>query len=125
VADTISKLNAADLVVSMAGYNTLSEILRFGKRVIVVPRPGPSAEQTMRARILAERGLIRIVEPDQLSARRLARVVQEELATDGPRQPNGTPRLQGVATVTDTLLGFLDPSRPEPARTAPVPVHLA
>src|SRR5206468_1965394 len=41
VGDSLSHLNAADLVVSMAGYNTVSEILRFRKRAVLVPRPGP------------------------------------------------------------------------------------
>jgi hypothetical protein len=46
--DNIRLLRSADLVISMAGYNTISEILRYRKRAIVVPRSGPSAEQTIR-----------------------------------------------------------------------------
>ncbi len=55
--DSIRYLRRADLVISMAGYNTISEIMHFRKNAIVVPRAGPSAEQTMRTRIMSERGL--------------------------------------------------------------------
>src|SRR5439155_794765 len=79
VSDSLSHLNAADLVVSMAGYNTVSEILRFRKRAILVPRPGPSLEQRMRARIFSERGLVTAIEPEDLSAPRLATAIMESL----------------------------------------------
>src|SRR5439155_22808958 len=58
VTDSLHQIAGADLVVCMAGYNTLSEVLSLGKKALIVPRPGPSAEQTMRARLFAERGLI-------------------------------------------------------------------
>src|SRR5207247_3633839 len=79
VSDSLSHLNAADLVVSMAGYNTVSEILRFRKRAILVPRPGPSLEQRMRARIFSERGLVTASDPQHLSAPRLASALTETL----------------------------------------------
>ncbi len=40
--DAIHLLKRADLVVSMGGYNTIGEILRFRKEAIVVPRSAPS-----------------------------------------------------------------------------------
>ena len=41
--DWLAHVRHADLVVSMAGYNTVCEVLKSGKQAIVVPRPGPSA----------------------------------------------------------------------------------
>src|SRR3989475_12170332 len=72
VEDSLSYMNAADLVITMAGYNSLSEILHLEKKALVIPRQGPSAEQTTRARLFAERGLIDAGFPDQLSPRTLA-----------------------------------------------------
>ncbi len=56
----------ADVVVSMAGYNTVCEVLSFSRRGILVPRAHPVREQLIRARLLAARGLFDMVEPDEL-----------------------------------------------------------
>ena len=72
VEDHLSHMNAADLVVTMAGYNSLYQLLRLRKKGLVIPRSGPSAEQKTRARLFAERGLVDVVQPGELSARKLA-----------------------------------------------------
>jgi predicted glycosyltransferase len=79
VEDLLSYMNAADLVVTMAGYNSLYQLFRLGKRGLVIPRSGPSAEQRTRARLFAERGLIGIVEPEELSPRRIADKLIDDL----------------------------------------------
>ncbi len=104
IGDTLSQINAADVVVSMAGYNTLSEILRFGKRAIVVPRAGPSAEQTMRARMFALRGLVDVLEPADLDARALALALERALTGAPLPSPRMQPALDGVARATAVLL---------------------
>jgi predicted glycosyltransferase len=81
--DGSALLAAADVVVSMAGYNTTCEILRCGSPAIVVPRAGPSAEQTLRTRILHDRGLLHAIEPAELSPSRMANAILEALARDG------------------------------------------
>ena len=72
VMDGMSAMAASDLVVCMAGYNSMCEVLYLRKKALVVPRAGPSAEQRMRARLLAGRGLIDMVDPRDLSADKLA-----------------------------------------------------
>ncbi|HVG35727.1 MAG TPA: glycosyltransferase [Pyrinomonadaceae bacterium] len=57
----------ADIVVSMAGYNTVCELLSFGRHAILVPRAEPVQEQLIRARLLAAQGIFDIVEPRHLS----------------------------------------------------------
>jgi predicted glycosyltransferase len=106
VSDSLSHLNAAELVVSMAGYNTVSEILRFRKRAILVPRLGPSAEQRMRAAIFSQRGLVTTIDPCELSARRLAAAIVDTLSKPAPAAMQ-MPAMHGVNTVTRTLLGWL------------------
>lgn len=56
----------ADVVVSMAGYNTVCELLSFGRRAVLVPRAEPVREQLIRARLLAARGYFGLVEPQDL-----------------------------------------------------------
>jgi predicted glycosyltransferase len=72
MSDATKALRRASALVTMGGYNTLCEALAWRKRAVVVPRSGPSAEQRMRSKIFAERGLVRLIEPEALSAERLA-----------------------------------------------------
>jgi predicted glycosyltransferase len=72
MSDATKALRRASALVTMGGYNTLCEALAWRKRALVVPRSGPSAEQRMRSRIFAERGLVRLIEPEELSPERLA-----------------------------------------------------
>jgi predicted glycosyltransferase len=113
--DGLSTLGAADVVVSMAGYNTLCEILRFGKRAVVVPRAGPSAEQGMRARLFAARGLIDVVEPARLDGPTLARALERALSAELASGPRSVPDLSGVSRASHALLDLL----PRASTTAP------
>jgi predicted glycosyltransferase len=72
VPDAMAHMRAADLVVAMAGYNTTAEILSTRTRALLVPRPGPSAEQRMRASRFAARGWVRWLPPERLSEQALA-----------------------------------------------------
>ncbi len=51
-------LSAADLVVSMGGYNTLCETLSQGTVTLVVPRETPRKEQLIRAEVFRKQGLV-------------------------------------------------------------------
>jgi predicted glycosyltransferase len=67
VPDLTPHYAAADFVVSMAGYNTVCELLSFGRRAVLVPRTEPTTEQLVRARLLAERGFFDLLEPSDLT----------------------------------------------------------
>jgi predicted glycosyltransferase len=114
VGDSLECISAADVVVGMAGYNTLSEIQRFGKRAVIVPRPGPSAEQTMRSRLFAERGLIDVVEQDQLTPQTLAEALERALDGDAMGPARIPVELDGVANATDTLIAALPAAEASP-----------
>jgi predicted glycosyltransferase len=77
--DLISYMNAADIVISMAGYNTICELLTLGKRSIVVPRVRPVEEQRIRAERLAGFRAFRTILPDELTPRILESAIEEEL----------------------------------------------
>jgi predicted glycosyltransferase len=119
VGDSLSHINAANAVVSMAGYNTLTEVLRFQKPAVVVPRPGPSAEQRMRARIFADRGFVSMVDPSEVTPERLARAIVDALANPWPQPAASLPALDGVAEATRMLLELL-PQETDADRAAPV-----
>lgn len=50
-------LAAADLVVSMGGYNTVCEILTQGTASLIIPRETPRKEQLIRAQVLRKRNM--------------------------------------------------------------------
>lgn len=128
VPDSLEFLAAADLVVAMAGYNTTAEILKVGAPALLVPRPGPSAEQTMRASRLADRGWVRWLPPDSLSADTLAEAVTDTLANPRLEPPRG-PDLLGLQRaarhLVDGTTAELRRERVLPAIIAPPPRHRA
>ena len=79
--DVPSYVRAADVVVSMGGYNSVCELLASGKPALIVPRVTPRREQLIRARALANRGHLRLIHPAELEPRRLfdemSRLLQE------------------------------------------------
>ena len=70
--DIMSLMNAADAVVSMGGYNTITEILALRKRAVIIPRVVPVLEQWLRASRMAKLGLIETIHPTSLTPDLLA-----------------------------------------------------
>ena len=69
------------LSISQAGYNTVMDILMARPRAIVVPfAGGKENEQTIRAKLLAERGCLKMVDPEKISPEILAAAIDEALA---------------------------------------------
>ena len=61
-------LKQASQVVSMGGYNTIAAILTHRKPALIVPRVTPRTEQLIRARRLADLGLVSSIHPDELTS---------------------------------------------------------
>jgi predicted glycosyltransferase len=72
-------------VVAMAGYNTVAEITRAGHPAVLVPRVGPSAEQLIRAKALADGGSFAMIHPDELTPARMADELHAMLERPRPR----------------------------------------
>lgn len=79
--DMMSYINTADLVVSMCGYNTITEVLQKGKKAIVVPRIKPGREQLIRAQNMAKAGLIETIHPEELTPNLLIEAVFNSLTS--------------------------------------------
>ncbi len=79
-----SWLEVSDVVVSMAGYNTVCEILESGRRAVLVPRVWPRQEQWLRALRWQRQGRVRVIHPGRLSAAALWREIERVLAEPAP-----------------------------------------
>ena len=77
--EILNYMNAADLVVSMGGYNTVCEILALEKQAIVVPRVRPVAEQWIRTRRMQALGLVDMIHPENLTPAVLSQRVAQAL----------------------------------------------
>ena len=107
VDDSPSCIAAADLVVCMAGYNTLAEVLYLKKKALVIPRSGPSAEQTTRARLLAERQLIDVLHPANLSPEKLAERLVGDLERSDYPLPERVLPMDGATQAANRLAELL------------------
>ena len=119
--DLLSHLAAADAVVSMGGYNTLTEILTLSKRTIVVPRIKPSQEQLIRATRLAERGLVQMIHPEYVTPRSLIQDVLAQLDDPSPL-PAGLD-FNGLPRIANHLATLLSPTLLSPAQKPLFPVY--
>ncbi|MFO1060264.1 MAG: glycosyltransferase [Dongiaceae bacterium] len=81
---------------SQGGYNTVMDLLVAGARAVIVPfAAGNEMEQTLRARRLAARGLVGLVEAADLTPERLAAAL--DAALDRPPPPLAGLDLDGAA----------------------------
>ena len=78
--DMMSYVNTANLVVSMCGYNTITEVLQKRKKAIVIPRIKPGREQLIRAQSMAKAGLIETIHPEELNPDLLVKIIFNNLA---------------------------------------------
>lgn len=79
--DFTSLLARSVLSISQAGYNTVVETLMHGDRAVLVPFATPrETEQTRRAQVLAERGLVQTVPAEGLDGPTLAAAVDRAMA---------------------------------------------
>jgi predicted glycosyltransferase len=105
--DFVALLTRARLSISQGGYNTLMEVMAAGLPGVVVPFAGGSeTEQTQRARLLADTGLITVVDEESLTPETLAEGIARALhrgSTGG-----GAPfRFDGAAETARHLIARL------------------
>lgn len=111
VSDTSSVMAAADVVVAMAGYNSTVELIASGTPTVLVPRPGPSREQRIRARLFSERRWVEMVDPADLTPTSLAAAIDRAMDPTVDRTANGVVDLDGLGRATSELIRMLDHSQ--------------
>ena len=84
VPDLPGRMARSNVIVGMAGYNTVCEILASGRPAVLVPRVAPRQEQLLRARRWARSGRVRLVDPRALTPRALWEAVDELLELPAP-----------------------------------------
>lgn len=78
-------MQQAALSISMAGYNTCMNVLKTGIRALVLPFTGhKNDEQAIRAKKLEQRGLLTVLEPEDLTPNRLAAKIAASLTMPHP-----------------------------------------
>lgn len=78
-SDFLAYLAAADLSISMGGYNTSMNLLACGVPALVWPF-GLNREQRLRSQRLSERGALKILNEQDLQYDRLARIMVQTLS---------------------------------------------
>ncbi len=97
-------LAAADVVVSMGGYNTICELLSFQKAAVIIPREIPRKEQLIRAEILHRRGLIEYIPWSQCNAGQMKEKIFALLDDPAPyRRAIAEFPMNGIATLRTRL----------------------
>ena len=98
---------AADIVVSMGGYNTLCEILGQGTLSLVIPRETPRKEQIIRARAFARQNLVDYIPWGDFTSELLRQKLFELLENPEPyHEAIARFRLTGIETMKQRLHEF-------------------
>jgi predicted glycosyltransferase len=97
-------IQKAAVVVTMGGYNSLCEVLKWRKKAVVVPRQGPSMEQRTRAQLFGERGLVGVLDFDDLTSERLAHELESLLLNEAVPDPTNIPALDGAERAAKVLM---------------------
>lgn len=99
-------LGGAAGVISMAGYNTVMEILSAGVPALLVPREAPRQEQRIRAERLARVSHIEVCTAARLNTARIGRFVKRALGNGQSPAPKVS--LDGVERTVRELEELLD-----------------
>ena len=111
-------LAGARVVVGMAGYNTVAEVLRARRPALLVPRTRPGEEQLVRARAVAELESYEMLHPDDLSPAAMRDALRRLLELPPPDEPADA--YEGAATAAALLADLA-----RRVRVVPMPLHAA
>ena len=107
----------ARAVVSMAGYNTVAELMQARRPALLVPRVRPTEEQLVRAREVARRGQQAMLHPDDLSPRTMRAALDRLLSRSAPLPEAGS--FTGTELAVGVLHGLVGQT-PVPEAIGPV-----
>ena len=99
-------------VVSMAGYNTVAEVMRARCPALLVPRVSPISEQLLRAQELGRRGLQEMLHPSELSPATMRAALDRLLAR--PRPPLAEEYFRGTERTADLLAELVGTNGKQP-----------
>ena len=112
--DFVQLLANCALSISQGGYNTVAEILATGARAVCIPfAAGRESEQSLRCRLLENRGMLQYIPDRTPSAERLASAVNRALEMELPDRP--AIAMDGAARSAVLLLQAMESRRALPA----------
>lgn len=79
VSDSFSVFSQSHLVVSMGGYNTMTELVSMGKKTLILPRVKPRKEQLIRAQVFKAHELCDYISPEELTEDSLLEKIKQAL----------------------------------------------
>jgi predicted glycosyltransferase len=102
-------------VIAMGGYNTFCEILSFDKPAILVPRVAPRREQLIRARRVAQMGLMQMLDIDSGNDPAvMARALRSLADQPRPSARGAAAMLKGLETIDRLAARHLPTGRKRP-----------
>jgi predicted glycosyltransferase len=104
VSEAARLMHRADRVVTMGGYNTISEVLSFAKPALVIPRVTPRREQLIRAEHLHRLGLVDVLHPERLSPEAISDWLAQDRHTPAAHATVDLGGLSRVAALAQELL---------------------
>lgn len=119
ITEPTTLVEKAERIIAMGGYNTISEVLSFEKRALIVPRSKPRQEQTIRAERLQNLGLVDCLPAEQLTSEALTAWMAKTLPPlrlEGRLDLGGLKRLPAMA---GAVLGRNRPQSLEPRSLSP------
>lgn len=107
VADLGTYLDRCDLVVSTAGYNTVTDVIGRGKKALFIPRIKFRNEQLLRAKRLEKLGIAGFLHPDDVTPKSLLNKITK-IINNSEKQINMTTsrelfRQNGIQYMVDYL----------------------
>jgi len=100
-------LAAADVVVSMGGYNTICELLSLGTVSLIVPRETPRKEQLIRAKIFHRNNLVEYIPWHQCTSEQMRAKVFSLLENPAPfKQAISHFKMNGIRAMQERLKVF-------------------
>lgn len=103
--DLLSYMSKADLSISMAGYNTTLNVLQTGVRALLLPFTGnDDKEQRLRSQRLENLGIVRAIDPKQLTPTQLGHSILDILNTQPTQQSFNLRGVKGSAARVKELV---------------------
>ncbi len=101
VPELRTEVAGADCIVAMAGYNTVCDVLSYRRPAVLVPRSGPSQEQSLRAERLRDWDAAAVLRSSELTSQAMANAIRAVIARGAPPAPPVS--LDGIRTTLDVL----------------------
>lgn len=105
VSDGVGSIRGAAALVSMAGYNTVAEVMSYPVPALLVPREEPRREQLIRARALARAGVVDVFRAGHLQPYDLGRWLAAAVTRRVDRSAVALDGLANVGGLAADLLG--------------------